>query len=75
MLHPRPCRANTSMSAESPWRLVRLDDNHNEVAVARFARREEAEAAKRRFEARGHKQSWFIRFDAHACGRREEPGG
>ncbi len=49
------------MSADRPWRLTRLDDNHNEVEVERFARRENAESAKRRFEARGHKQSWFVK--------------
>lgn len=53
-------------AADRPWRLTRLDDNHNEVEVERFARREDAEAAKMRFEARGHKQSWFVRFDPDA---------
>lgn len=49
------------MSGERPWRLIRLDDNDNEVEVERFAHGGDAEAARKRFEARGHKQSWFVR--------------
>ena len=49
------------MAERDPWSLYRLDDNGNEIEVARFASREAAEAEKHRFEARGHKQSWFVR--------------
>ena len=43
------------------WCLYRLDDNGNEVLVECFTAREAAEAERRRFEARGHKQAWFVR--------------
>lgn len=52
------------MSDERRWGLIRLDDNNNEVVVERFARHADAEAVKKRFEGRGHKQSWFVRFDS-----------
>jgi hypothetical protein len=42
------------------WRLLRLDDNGNEIEVARFPDRDSAERAKRDFEARGHKQMWRV---------------
>jgi hypothetical protein len=48
------------MSDDRRWRLIRLDDNHNEVVVDDFSRYADAEAAKTRFEGRGHKQSWFV---------------
>ncbi|MBV2263389.1 MAG: hypothetical protein KUL79_07500 [Thauera sp.] len=42
------------------WALWRLDDNDNRFVVAVFARREEAEAAARAFEAHGHKQTYWV---------------
>lgn len=42
------------------WRLVRQDDNGNEVEVARFPDRDAAEQCMRDFEARGHKQLWRV---------------
>lgn len=42
------------------WRLVRQDDNGNEVEVARFPDRDTAEQCMRDFEARGHKQLWWV---------------
>ena len=42
------------------WALWRLDDNDNCFVVAVFARREEAEAAARAFEAHGHKQTYWV---------------
>ena len=54
------------------WALWRLDDNDNRFVVAVFARREEAEAAARAFEAHGHKQTsgWRLRTVPH----RDAPG-
>jgi hypothetical protein len=43
------------------WLLYRIDDNGNEVAMRRFATRDEAEAAMREYEARGHKQAYLVR--------------
>ncbi|MDX2093668.1 MAG: hypothetical protein SFX73_37860 [Kofleriaceae bacterium] len=40
--------------------LMRTDDNGNDVEVARFIDRDEAESTKRAFEARGHKQLYWI---------------
>lgn len=40
---------------------MRSDDNGNEVEVARVATREEAEALVRMYEARGHKQMYWIK--------------
>lgn len=45
----------------SRWLLYRIDDNGNEIAMRRFATREEAEAAMRTFAARGHKQTYLVR--------------
>lgn len=42
------------------WALWRLDDNDNRFVVGVFARREEAEAAARAFEAHGHKQTYWV---------------
>ncbi|MDA7085730.1 hypothetical protein PH586_04900 [Pseudomonas sp. SA3-5] len=52
------------MSAPNPsrnWCLVRLDDNGNEFVVGADLSRAAAEALARQFEARGHKQSYWIR--------------
>ncbi|THG82843.1 hypothetical protein E5198_08845 [Pseudomonas sp. A-1] len=43
------------------WLLYRIDDNGNEVAMRRFATRDDAEAAMREYEARGHKQAYLVR--------------
>lgn len=40
--------------------LMRTDDNGNDVEIARFTDRDEAEMQKRAFEARGHKQLYWI---------------
>lgn len=42
------------------WALWRLDDNGNRFVVAVFARRDEAEATARAFEAHGHKQTYWV---------------
>ncbi|UTW07724.1 hypothetical protein [Pseudomonas benzenivorans] len=43
------------------WCLVRLDDNGNEFVVRSGLSRAAAEALAREFEARGHKQSYWVR--------------
>ena len=43
------------------WCLVRLDDNGNEFVVRGDLSRADAEALAREFEARGHKQSYWVR--------------
>jgi hypothetical protein len=42
------------------YRVMRADDNGNEVEVTRVETREEAERIARDFEARGHKQMYWI---------------
>ena len=42
------------------WLLWRLDDNGNRFVVAAFARRDEAEAAARDFEAHPHRQTYWV---------------
>lgn len=42
------------------WRLVRLDDNGNAFVVRSDLTRAAAEALAREFEARGHKQSYWV---------------
>ncbi len=54
------------------WALWRLDDNDNRFVVAVFARREEAEAAARAFEAHGHKQTYWVEAADGAAPRRAQ---
>lgn len=42
------------------WRLMRLDDNGNEFEMARFDDKAEAERVRASFEARGHKQMYYL---------------
>jgi hypothetical protein len=42
------------------WRVMRLDDNGNTYEVARADTEEEGNAIARAFEARGHKQMYFV---------------
>ncbi|MEX6502772.1 hypothetical protein [Pseudomonas zhanjiangensis] len=48
-------------SREDQWCLVRLDDNGNEFVVRSGLSRAAADALAREFEARGHKQSYWVR--------------
>lgn len=43
------------------WCLLRLDDNGNEFVVRTGLTRAAAEALAREFEARGHKQSYWVK--------------
>ncbi|HEX2080024.1 MAG TPA: hypothetical protein VHG08_20060 [Longimicrobium sp.] len=42
------------------WELWRQDDNGNRFLVARFGSADAAEAEQRRFEALGHKQTYWV---------------
>ena len=47
--------------AEAPrWALWRQDDNGNRELMRRFASRADAEREMRDYEARGHKQTYWI---------------
>ncbi len=48
------------------WLLMRQDDNGNRVEMARFDVRAEGEAAAAEFEARGHKQLYWVAPAAQA---------
>lgn len=56
-------RSTETDAVQGRWVLYRIDDNGNEVEMRRFARREDAEAAMRDYEARGHKQAYLVRAD------------
>ncbi|MCZ4128699.1 hypothetical protein [Stutzerimonas balearica] len=43
------------------WLLYRIDDNGNEIEMARFAERSSAERAMHDYERRGHKQVYLVR--------------
>lgn len=42
------------------WELWRQDDNGNRFVIGRFETAEAAEAEQRRFEALGHKQTYWV---------------
>ena len=46
---------------DPPWTLLRLDDNGNEIEMRDYLLESRAEAARRIYEARGHKQTYSIR--------------
>lgn len=48
------------------WTLWRQDDNGNRFVIARFGAREAADAEQRRFEALGHKQTYWVERAARA---------
>jgi hypothetical protein len=50
------------------WRVMRLDDNGNTYEVARATTEAEAVAIARGFEARGHKQMYFVEPPAVSTG-------
>lgn len=52
--------AREPLPDETRWVLHRLDDNGNRFEVATFPTREAAEAALREYEARGHKQTYWV---------------
>jgi hypothetical protein len=50
----------TATPAEGAWELWRQDDNGNRFVITRFHSAEAAEAEQRRFEALGHKQTYWV---------------
>lgn len=55
------------------WRVRRQDDNCNQYELARFSSRCEAEAVARQFEARGHKQLYWVVSSTEGGGASEAP--
>jgi hypothetical protein len=53
------------------WELWRQDDNGNRFVIGRFDSAEAAEAEQRRFEALGHKQTYWVQ----AAADRASPDG
>jgi hypothetical protein len=49
-----------SAPVSATWIVMRQDDNGNRYEVARVTSRCEAESLRREFEARGHKQSYWV---------------
>lgn len=47
-------------SSAPVWEVWRQDDNGNRFLVARFPSSQAAEAEQRRFEALGHKQTYWV---------------
>ena len=43
------------------WALMRLDDNGNEFEMERFERKQDAEKMRDKFEARAHKQHYYLK--------------
>lgn len=56
---PEPGESPASEGA-LPWALWRQDDNGNREIMRRFAERDEAERAMREYEARPHKQTYWV---------------
>jgi hypothetical protein len=55
-----PRRDHTHAPKHPSWLLLRQDDNGNRYEISRFPTREEAEDAAAKFEARGHKQLYYV---------------
>lgn len=53
-----------SAEAAESWELWRQDDNGNRFLIARFDTRDAAEGEQRRFEALGHKQTYWVQGGA-----------
>jgi hypothetical protein len=49
----------------SGWELWRQDDNGNRFVIGRFDTADAAEAEQRRFEALGHKQTYWVTTRCH----------
>lgn len=63
---PAAAGAEATATAAAPaatWVVWRQDDNGNRAIVSRHAGRAEAEQVAREFEARGHKQMYWVRKD------------
>lgn len=61
---PVPHRAGpTTVGGMATYRVMRQDDNGNRYLVAERLSRPEAEALAAEFEARGHKQTYWVERD------------
>ena len=54
----------------SGWELWRQDDNGNRFVIGRFDTANAADAEQRRFEALGHKQTYWVQPSADRGGNR-----
>ena len=50
----------TTQSTQKHWILTRLDDNNNEIEMNRFTHSASALAQREEFQARGHKQHYYV---------------
>lgn len=50
----------TAHAADGGWELWRQDDNGNRFLIARFDTQAAADAEQRRYEALGHKQTYWV---------------
>lgn len=55
-----------SDARENGWELWRQDDNGNRFVIGRFDTVAAAEAEQRRFEALGHKQTYWVQARSNA---------
>lgn len=53
--------ANQQGLCEPEWILFRIDDNGNQIEMSRFRNHENAERIMKEYEAKGHKQAYFVR--------------
>jgi hypothetical protein len=60
-LHDQPEGGSTTAAPATAWVVWRQDDNGNRVVVSRHASRDEAEQVATAFEARGHKQIYWVK--------------
>jgi hypothetical protein len=61
--HAEPDGDSTMAAPATTWVVWRQDDNGNRAVVSRHASRDEAEQVARTFEARGHKQIYWVKKD------------
>ena len=53
---------------EPGWSVLRIDDNGNRFIIRAHLRKREAERVAAEFEARGHKQVYWVETDDRAAG-------
>lgn len=71
MSEHRDATAGAGQRAFSVWR---LDDNGNEFLVRDGLTEDEAMALVREYEARGHKQAYWVRRRGECCQSRADAG-
>ncbi len=55
------------ISSPVEWILLRLDDNNNETVMFRFIEKHCADSAQKIYEAKGHKQTYFVKRKENTC--------